>query len=116
MGRVDCLPFEVRVTRSAVGDVRSGGTKIAAEIIHHFTEAADLMEKLGSLGEQHPAIQTVEKRRSLAPGALEIGGIEGSCVGNRTVMLGVFTERPQQGYQGVRKPIAKIRSDTDRLA
>jgi len=52
------------------------------------------MEKLRTLGEQHAAVQAVEKRHSLAPGALEIGGVERSGVGNSAVMLGVLTERP----------------------
>ena len=91
MSGVNRLPLRGEIQRAALGDLRSGGTKITIEVIHHLAQCAELIEKLGPLTEENAAEQTAHARRTLAPGTLKIGGIEGSGIGNRAVVFGVLT-------------------------
>lgn len=107
------LPFQIEIHRGALGNVGGGSTKIVIEIIHHLAEGADLIKKLRAFGEQDAAEQAVEKRRTLAPDTLEIGGVERRGVGYRAVMFGVLAERPKKRDQRVSEAVTEIGCDAD---
>src|SRR5271167_3628861 len=90
VSRVHCLPPRPQILCTTVDDLLSGGAKIVIEVIHHLTQRAELGEKLGAFAEEHPAEQAANACRALAPGPLKIGGIEGSGIGNSSVMFGVI--------------------------
>src|SRR5580704_2875085 len=92
VSRVHCLPPGAGVFATAAGDLLCGRAKIVIEIIHHLAQRSELGEKLSAFAEEYSAKHAVNPCRALPPGTLEIGGIEGSSIGNSSIMFCVIAE------------------------
>ncbi len=69
MRGINRFPLGNGISRPAVSDLRSGGTKISAEIIDHLAQRAELIEKLGAFAKRtrHSMPLTRAARWPLAP-------------------------------------------------
>ncbi len=90
------IPHFFGIQSHPLGQVIGRVAVILAKIFHHLLQGADFMEELQALGKQHMVEQAAHARRTLAPVALKIGGIERRGVGNRAVVFGVLGQGPKQ--------------------
>jgi len=107
---VHLIPHFFGIQSHPLGEVIGGVAIIFTKIFNHLLQGADFMEELQPLGKQHMVEQAAHSRRTLAPVALEIGGIERGGVGNGAIVLGVLGQCPKQAGERLGQESAKAGS------
>ena len=95
MALVEDVPQSLSARVETIDQLLNSIAEVLFEVIYHVLEGGYLVDKPRALREEYAIQKPSEPGRSLAPRALEVGGIKGRRVGDQSKVLRVTMKATQ---------------------